>query len=157
MCTRTWIHKFALLCWPRVTTKQLNIVTNQKSTSKADTTGLDLSLWLCIHWLWIYCLYTFNKLCSMTKMSCSLIRNHCLATKLIFQVGLLIIFIYFFGIPSVWRYLSREVLTVTTKTSSEKIPLPAVSVLASKPSNNSWTAMRQFANCIMFNFSQVNN
>ena len=79
-------------------------------------------------------------------MSCTHIRSHWFATKVIFQVGLFILFIYFFGIPSVKRYLSKEVLTITSKTSSEKIPLPAVSVIAFEGSNSGWTDMRQIAN-----------
>ena len=94
----------------------------------------------------------------MTKMSCSLLRNHWFATKVIFQVGLFILFVYFFGIPSVQRYLSKEVLTVTTKTSLEKVPLPAVTVLAYVPSySHSWTDMRQLANTEYKIFSRSSN
>ena len=53
-----------------------------------------------------------------------------LVTKMLFQVALLIIFIYFFGIPSVKRYTNKEVLTIKTVIHPERIHLPAVTVVA---------------------------
>ena len=52
------------------------------------------------------------------------------ALKMLFQVVLLFIFVYFFGIPSVKRYNSKEVLIVTTVIHPVKIHLPAVTVVA---------------------------
>ena len=52
------------------------------------------------------------------------------ATKILFQDGLLVIFVFFFGFPSVKRFLSSEVLTVTTETYPEKILPVAVTVIA---------------------------
>ena len=51
------------------------------------------------------------------------------ATKMIFQVGLLVLFVQFFGIPIVERYTRKEVLTVISKNHLEKIPVPSVTVV----------------------------
>ena len=59
-------------------------------------------------------------------------RKLSFVTKMLFQVGLLSIFVYFFGIPSVERYASKEVLTVSSEIHSGKIPLPAVTIVAFK-------------------------
>ena len=70
-------------------------------------------------------------------------RSLCLATKLIFQLILLAIFVFFFGIPSVERFISKEVLTVTTKTYPEKILPPAVTIIAFNSSEGGWEALEK--------------
>ena len=61
--------------------------------------------------------------------------------KMLFQISLLVIFIFFFGIPSVERFIDKEVLTVTTETYPDKIPLPAVTVTTSDASDGGWEAL----------------
>ena len=56
-----------------------------------------------------------------------------LVTKMLFQLVLLIIFVYFFGIPSVKRYINQEVLTVVTVIRPEEVLLPAVTIWAMDP------------------------
>ena len=69
--------------------------------------------------------------------------NYWFFTKIIFQAGLLFIFLYYFGIPSVERYMSDEVLTITSETYPDKIPLPAVTVSAFNTSeaHDDWSAV----------------
>ena len=53
------------------------------------------------------------------------------------------IFVFFFGIPSVERFIRKEVLTVTTKTYPEKILPPAVTVIAFNASDGGWEALEK--------------
>ena len=61
-----------------------------------------------------------------------------LVTKVLFQVGLLVVFVYFFGIPSVQRYIAGEVLTVNTVSHPGKVLPPTVTVVTSKASDSGW-------------------
>ena len=65
----------------------------------------------------------------MPTMGSNLFRPFTFATKMIFQVGLLVLFVHFFGIPIVERYTRKEVLTVSSKNRLEKIPVPSVTVV----------------------------
>ena len=66
------------------------------------------------------------------------------ATTALIQGGLLIIFVYFFGIPSIERFISNEVLIVTSEAYPGKIPLPAVTVVYNNASTNGWEALKKF-------------
>ena len=66
-----------------------------------------------------------------------LCNNYWFITKVIFQMFLLFIFLYFFGVPSLQRYMSGEVLSVTTETYTNKTFLPAVTVSAFNASASS--------------------
>ena len=61
-------------------------------------------------------------------------------SKVFFQAGLLALFGYFFGLPAVSRYLSKEVLTVTTNSYPGKIPNPSVTVVIV---NSSWVGLEK--------------
>ena len=78
--------------------------------------------------------------------------------KIIFQVALLTIFVYFFGIPSVERFIRKEVLTVITETYPEMILPPAVTIIAFNGSDDGWEALEKvcgdsigFRSCIQEN------
>ena len=66
-----------------------------------------------------------------------------LVIKIFFQVGLLVVFVYFFGIPSVQRYIAGEVLTVTTVTHPGKVLPPTVTVVTSNASDSGWEALEK--------------
>ena len=58
-------------------------------------------------------------------------------------MSLLVVFIVFFGIPSVKRFIKNEVLTVTTEAYPDKIPFPALTVITSKASDGGWEALEK--------------
>jgi hypothetical protein len=58
--------------------------------------------------------------------------------KMLLQIALMVIFLYFFGIPSVNSYLDKQVLTVTTMKYPGKVAPPTITVLAYSPSNGGW-------------------
>ena len=55
-------------------------------------------------------------------------------SRLVFQVSLVLIFLYFFGAPAINRYLAKEVMVVKTlRNSGGKIAAPSISVDARNP------------------------
>ena len=55
-------------------------------------------------------------------------------SRLVFQLSLVLIFLYFFGAPAINRYLAKEVMVVKTlRNSGGKIAAPSISVDARNP------------------------
>ena len=75
---------------------------------------------------------------SATKHVASSASNFGCRSKLLVEVCLFLIFLYFFGVPSVSRYLSREVMTVSHRSHPGKVPLPTVTVVAANSSHGGW-------------------
>ena len=49
-------------------------------------------------------------------------------TRLILQILLLTVFLHFFGLPAVEKYLKQDVMVVETKKDTNKVPLPAITI-----------------------------
>ena len=60
------------------------------------------------------------------------------ASKCLIQLGLLLLFLYYFGIPSVQRYLNEQVLTVSTVQYPGEIQPPTVTVVAFSGEDGGW-------------------
>ena len=56
--------------------------------------------------------------------------QHCLlsGTRLVLQIILLAIFLHFFGLPAVEKYLKRDVMLVETREDTDGISLPAITI-----------------------------
>ena len=58
-------------------------------------------------------------------------------SRLVLQMALVFIFLYFFGVPSIKRYLAREVMLVKTlRKSGGKISAPSITINARNPKTN---------------------
>ena len=58
--------------------------------------------------------------------------------RLILQLALLIIFLSYFGLPSLWRYLEGEVLTIDSRKETRGVPAPAITFCARSPQTGPW-------------------
>ena len=57
-------------------------------------------------------------------------RSHLFSAKPFCQISLFVIFLHFFGIPNIERYLRQEVMVVSSTKNSKGIPAPTISVFA---------------------------
>ena len=58
--------------------------------------------------------------------------------KFLIQLGLIVFFLYFFGVPSVSRYLEKQVLTVSSKRFPRLVLPPSVTVVTFNSSFGGW-------------------
>ena len=58
--------------------------------------------------------------------------------KFFIQLGLIVFFLYFFGLPSVSRYLEKQVLTVSSKRFPSLVLPPSVTVVTFNSSFGGW-------------------
>ena len=65
-------------------------------------------------------------------------RTFATSPRLILQLALLIIFLSYFGLPSLWRYLEGEVLTIDSKKETRGVPAPAITFCARSPQTGPW-------------------
>ena len=71
--------------------------------------------------------------CRKTDLMLFAVYVRSLLTKVakpIFQLVLLAIFLYFFGLPAIEKYLKKEVIMVEEKRDSDGIPFPAITIAA---------------------------
>ena len=67
------------------------------------------------------------------KMAC-MVRTWCLwpivsqGTRVFVHLALLLVFLYFFGMPAVVRFAKKEVMIVETTRQTNGIPLPAITI-----------------------------
>ena len=65
-------------------------------------------------------------------------RTFATCPRLILQLTLLIIFLSYFGLPSLWRYLEGEVLTIDSRKETRGVPAPAITFCARSPKTGPW-------------------
>ena len=58
--------------------------------------------------------------------------------KSLIQLCLLAAFLFFFGVPSVTRYLEKRVLTVTSERNDGGVPPPAITIVAFNSEDGGW-------------------
>ena len=65
-------------------------------------------------------------------------RTFAMSPRLILQLILLVIFLSYFGLPSLWRYLEWEVLTIDSRKETRGVPAPAITFCARSPKTGPW-------------------
>lgn len=72
-------------------------------------------------------------------MPCTLLNLHPLISKgprIITQIGLLVAFLYFFGLPAIERFLRKDVMVVETLKKTDGIPSPAITISVTNQIND---------------------